>query len=117
MLHLPAGCAVSSHRQSSFSKLCSLQVGNLLLERMRGLQEKHSIIGDVRGQGLMLGMEMVKDRASKEPAAAETAQVWSCSGFKFLEAQQCLSGHMRGQKLMLGMEIVKRPRQQRARCR
>ena len=65
-------------------KLCSLQVGNLLLERMRGLQEKHSIIGDVRGQGLMLGMEMIKDRTSKEPAAAETAQVWHCSGVKFL---------------------------------
>ena len=34
--------------------LLPLQVGDLLLERMRGLQEKHSIIGDVRGQGLML---------------------------------------------------------------
>ena len=55
--------------------LLPLQVGNLLLERIRALQEKHSIIGDVRGQGLMLGVEMVKDRASKEPAAAETGQV------------------------------------------
>jgi 4-aminobutyrate aminotransferase-like enzyme len=116
MLHSPAGCAVSSHHQSSFSELCSLQVGTLLLERMRGLQEKHSIIGDVRGQGLMLGMEMVKDRTTKEPAAAETAQVWSRSGVKFLEVQQCLSGRMRGQGLMPGAEIVKRPRQQRARC-
>ncbi|CAL5222254.1 g4590 [Coccomyxa viridis] len=51
------------------------KVGDLLLERMRGLQQKHNIIGDVRGQGLMLGVEMVKDQASKEPAAAETAQV------------------------------------------
>ena len=55
--------------------LASMQVGDLLLERMRGLQQKHNIIGDVRGQGLMLGVEMVKDQASKEPAAAETAQV------------------------------------------
>ena len=52
-----------------------VQVGNLLLERLHALQEKHDIIGDVRGQGLMLGIEMVKDRASKQPAAAETAQV------------------------------------------
>ena len=52
-------------------------MGTLLLERMRALQEKHSIIGDVRGQGLMLGVEMVKDRASKEPATAETGQVCS----------------------------------------
>ena len=55
--------------------MTSMQVGDLLLERMRGLQQKHNIIGDVRGQGLMLGVEMVKDQASKEPAAAETAQV------------------------------------------
>ena len=52
-----------------------MQVGDLLLERIRALQQKHNIIGDVRGQGLMLGVEMVKDQASKEPAAAETAQV------------------------------------------
>ncbi|CAL8465278.1 g4813 [Coccomyxa elongata] len=51
------------------------KVGNLLLERLHALQEKHDIIGDVRGQGLMLGIEMVKDRDSKQPAAAETAQV------------------------------------------
>jgi len=55
--------------------LLALQVGNLLLERIRGLQQKHSIIGDVRGQGLMLGVEMVKDQTSKEPATAETVQV------------------------------------------
>lgn len=52
-----------------------VQVGDLLLERLRALQEKHDVIGDVRGQGLMLGVEMVKDRASKQPATAETAQV------------------------------------------
>jgi alanine-glyoxylate transaminase/(R)-3-amino-2-methylpropionate-pyruvate transaminase len=54
------------------------QVGNLLLERLNALKEKHDIIGDVRGQGLMLGVEMVKDRASKQPATAETAQVGAC---------------------------------------
>lgn len=51
------------------------QVGNLLLERLRQLQGKHDIIGDVRGQGLMLGLEMVTDRASKAPATKETMQV------------------------------------------
>lgn len=47
----------------------------MLLGRLRQLQQKHDIIGDVRGQGLMLGVEMVKDRTTKEAAAAETAQV------------------------------------------
>jgi adenosylmethionine-8-amino-7-oxononanoate aminotransferase len=50
------------------------QVGGLLLERLRGLQAKHDIIGDVRGQGLMLGVEMVADRGTKQPATAETMQ-------------------------------------------
>ena len=53
----------------------ALQVGSLLLERLRALQAKHDVIGDVRGQGLMLGVEMVQDRGTKKPATAETMQV------------------------------------------
>ena len=34
-----------------------------MLERLRAMQEKHRIIGDVRGKGLLLGLELVKDRA------------------------------------------------------
>ena len=53
----------------------SLNIGNHLLGGLRRLQEKHNVIGDVRGKGLMLGIELVKDRATKEPAKAECAQV------------------------------------------
>jgi 4-aminobutyrate aminotransferase len=46
-------------------------VGELLMERLRGLQAKHAIIGDVRGKGLMIGIELVRDRQTKERAVEE----------------------------------------------
>ena len=45
---------------------CSV-VGDYLMKRMLELREKYSVIGDVRGKGLMLGIELVKDRKTKEP--------------------------------------------------
>ena len=54
----------------------SLKVGNQLLTGLRQLQEKHTIIGEVRGRGLMIGVELVKDRVTKEPAKLECAQVF-----------------------------------------
>ncbi|HEV8184750.1 MAG TPA: aminotransferase class III-fold pyridoxal phosphate-dependent enzyme, partial [Chthoniobacterales bacterium] len=53
----------------------ALEIGNRLTDGLCRLKEKHDIIGDVRGKGLMLGIELVKDRATKEPAKAECAQV------------------------------------------
>jgi 4-aminobutyrate aminotransferase / (S)-3-amino-2-methylpropionate transaminase / 5-aminovalerate transaminase len=45
----------------------SARVGALMIERLKELQEKYRFIGDVRGRGLMIGLEMVADRATKEP--------------------------------------------------
>jgi len=39
------------------------------------LQEKHTIIGDVRGKGMFIGIDLVKDRSSKKPAPVETTRV------------------------------------------
>ncbi|MBS9716130.1 aspartate aminotransferase family protein [Pseudohalocynthiibacter aestuariivivens] len=51
-------------------------VGNALLARLKDLQDKHKAIGDVRGRGLMLAIEMVKDRKTKEPDPETTAAVF-----------------------------------------
>lgn len=45
----------------------SATLGAYLLEKAHELKEKHPCIGDVRGKGLFVGMELVKDRATKEP--------------------------------------------------
>ena len=51
-------------------------VGAALLERLRDLKTRHDAIGDVRGRGLMLAIEMVKDRKTKEPDPETTAAVF-----------------------------------------
>lgn len=43
------------------------EVGGYFLDRLRALQERHAIIGDVRGLGLLAGIELVRDRATKAP--------------------------------------------------
>lgn len=51
------------------------KVGALMLRRLRDMMGEHELIGDVRGRGLMIGVELVKDRKTKERASDETKQV------------------------------------------
>jgi 4-aminobutyrate aminotransferase len=46
------------------------RVGEKMLERLDGWKRTHSLVGDVRGRGLMIGIELVKDKATREPAQA-----------------------------------------------
>lgn len=54
----------------------SKDVGNRLRGVLERLQQRHEIVGEVRGRGLMLAIELVKDRKSKEPATQITADIF-----------------------------------------
>jgi 4-aminobutyrate aminotransferase-like enzyme len=51
------------------------ETGGYLRQKLIELQDKHPLIGDVRGMGLLLAMELVEDRKTKVPATAATAQL------------------------------------------
>jgi 4-aminobutyrate aminotransferase-like enzyme len=53
----------------------ALNVGSYLLEGLRNLQNKHALIGDARGLGLFIGLELVHDRHTLEPAAEEASRI------------------------------------------
>jgi 4-aminobutyrate aminotransferase-like enzyme len=75
----PVSCAVGLKvleiiRRDKLLQNASL-LGAVLRDRMRSLMDKHPVIGDVRGLGLMLGIDLVTDRASKEPATERAGRV------------------------------------------
>jgi 4-aminobutyrate aminotransferase-like enzyme len=50
------------------------RVGTVMLARLQAMKEKHRCIGEVRGKGLMLGIELVRDRQTKEPLGKEVTR-------------------------------------------
>jgi alanine-glyoxylate transaminase/(R)-3-amino-2-methylpropionate-pyruvate transaminase len=61
-------------RRDNLQQRCAV-MGDRLLAGLRKLQEKHEAIGEVRGMGLMIGVEAIKDRKSKEPNRDFIAEV------------------------------------------
>src|SRR5712692_7384796 len=51
------------------------RIGSVVEERMRSWAQEHNLVGDVRVMGAMAGMELVRDRKTKEPADTETARI------------------------------------------
>jgi 4-aminobutyrate aminotransferase-like enzyme len=70
-----AGLAVLDVLESEHLQKNALRVGNHLLSRLRALQEMHSLVGDVRGSGLFLGLDLVRNRETREPAPAQASYV------------------------------------------
>ncbi len=55
------------------------RMGEYLKRRFEEMKEEHSLIGDVRGKGLLLGVDLIKDKLTKEPAHKEVLKLcWRC---------------------------------------
>jgi 4-aminobutyrate aminotransferase len=75
----PVGCvaALSTIQYIEDERLIqrSASLGKQTLDRLWEIAENYPIIGDIRGTGLLMGIELVKDRVSKEPATDEAERV------------------------------------------
>jgi 4-aminobutyrate aminotransferase len=70
-----AGKAVIDYIEENNLRINTAEVGAYLRDRLLELQEKHPLIGEVRGMGLLVAMELVEDRKTKVPATAATLQM------------------------------------------
>jgi len=69
------GIAVLDEIETEKLQQNAKKIGDHLLTRLRELMKTHQIIGDVRGRGLFIGVELVRNRETLEPAAEETKYV------------------------------------------
>merc|ERR1711872_748579 len=71
------GMAVLDTMEKDGTMQNSAVVGTYLLEKLVQLVDRYRIVGDVRGKGLMIGVEMVEDKESKKPLNASTMmKIW-----------------------------------------
>jgi 4-aminobutyrate aminotransferase-like enzyme/Ser/Thr protein kinase RdoA (MazF antagonist) len=70
-----AGLAVLDVLEDEHLQENALSVGNYLIARLKSMQEKHALIGDVRGLGLFLGLDLVINPGTREPAPQQASYV------------------------------------------
>jgi 4-aminobutyrate aminotransferase-like enzyme len=73
---MAAALAVIKVIEEEDLKRNAAEVGGYFRERLEGLKEKYTVIGDVRGMGLMQALELVKDRETKEPDPQSVIKVF-----------------------------------------
>ena len=74
-----AGLAVIAEIEERGLVARAAELGAWALAELRALQARHPLIGDVRGLGLLMGVELVRDRATREPAIDEAdAVMYAC---------------------------------------
>jgi 4-aminobutyrate aminotransferase-like enzyme len=69
------------------------KIGKVLLDGIAGLAAKHEAIGDVRGAGLFVGVELVSDRTTRAPDRALTSRVVNLMRDKGVLLSACAQGH------------------------
>ena len=84
-----AGLAVMDVMRDEKLPERAARIGSVVEERMRTWAAEREIIGDVRGLGAMVGMELVRDRKTREPADKETAKILAAAREKGLIILRC----------------------------
>ncbi|MGW2964202.1 diaminobutyrate--2-oxoglutarate transaminase family protein [Streptomyces sp. NPDC001220] len=94
-LAMAAGTATLAHvRENGLAERAGL-LGSRMLAQLRGLQEEFACVGDVRGRGLMIGVELVDPEGEQGPGAAQDGRAWAAGeGGGYAETRQ--DGEIRG---------------------
>jgi len=83
------------------------KIGTHILKRLEELKDESGIVGDVRGKGLMIGMELVEDKESKKPASQKASEIMTRSWKRGVAVITCGASTIRiAPPLIITRELV-----------